>query len=51
MATLRLITSGESHGPGLTCIVEGLPAGLRSITRRSGATCRAVSSAMGAAGA
>ncbi len=28
MATLRLITSGESHGPGLTCIVEGLPAGL-----------------------
>jgi chorismate synthase len=25
---LRLITSGESHGPGLTCIVEGLPAGL-----------------------
>ena len=27
--TLRLITAGESHGPGLTCIVEGLPAGLR----------------------
>jgi chorismate synthase len=26
---LRLITAGESHGPGLTCIVEGLPAGLR----------------------
>jgi chorismate synthase len=26
---LRLITSGESHGPGLTCIVEGIPAGLR----------------------
>src|SRR4051794_18651723 len=25
---LRLITSGESHGPGLTCLVEGLPAGL-----------------------
>jgi len=25
---LRLITAGESHGPGLTCIVEGLPAGL-----------------------
>jgi chorismate synthase len=23
-----LITAGESHGPGLTCIVEGLPAGL-----------------------
>src|SRR5215218_9677462 len=29
MASLRLITSGESHGPGLTCIVEGLPAGLK----------------------
>jgi chorismate synthase len=25
---LRFITAGESHGPGLTCIVEGLPAGL-----------------------
>jgi chorismate synthase len=25
---LSLITAGESHGPGLTCIVEGLPAGL-----------------------
>ncbi len=26
---LRFVTAGESHGPGLTCIVEGLPAGLR----------------------
>jgi chorismate synthase len=26
---LRLITAGESHGPGLTCIVEGMPAGLQ----------------------
>ncbi|MFI5003648.1 MAG: chorismate synthase [Solirubrobacterales bacterium] len=26
---LRLITAGESHGPGLTAIVEGLPAGLQ----------------------
>jgi chorismate synthase len=26
--TLRLTTAGESHGPGLTCLVEGLPAGL-----------------------
>src|SRR6201996_8217371 len=26
--SLKLITAGESHGPGLTCIVEGLPAGL-----------------------
>jgi chorismate synthase len=25
---LRLTTAGESHGPGLTCIVEGFPAGL-----------------------
>src|SRR5665648_13208 len=25
---LRLVTAGESHGPGLTCVVEGLPAGL-----------------------
>jgi len=25
---LNLTTAGESHGPGLTCIVEGLPAGL-----------------------
>ena len=26
---LRLTTAGESHGPGLTAIVEGLPAGLQ----------------------
>ena len=26
---LRLITAGESHGPGLTCTVEGIPAGLQ----------------------
>ena len=26
---LRLTTAGESHGPGLTCIIEGLPAGLQ----------------------
>ena len=25
---LQLTTAGESHGPGLTCILEGLPAGL-----------------------
>ena len=25
---LELTTAGESHGPGLTCIVQGLPAGL-----------------------
>ncbi|MCL5110795.1 MAG: chorismate synthase, partial [Chloroflexi bacterium] len=26
--TLRFLTAGESHGPGLVGIVEGLPAGL-----------------------
>src|ERR1044072_1718011 len=25
---LKVVTAGESHGPGLTTIVEGLPAGL-----------------------
>jgi chorismate synthase len=29
MADLRFTTAGESHGPGLVAIVEGLPAGLR----------------------
>ncbi len=28
MPTLRWLTTGESHGPGLTCLIEGLPAGL-----------------------
>ncbi len=28
MAALRFTTAGESHGPGLVTIVEGLPAGL-----------------------
>jgi chorismate synthase len=28
MASLRFTTAGESHGPGLVAIVEGLPAGL-----------------------
>jgi chorismate synthase len=28
MGTLRFTTAGESHGPGLVAIVEGLPAGL-----------------------
>lgn len=27
--TLRLVTAGESHGPRLTAILEGIPAGLR----------------------
>ena len=25
--SLRLVTAGESHGPGLVAILEGLPAG------------------------
>lgn len=41
---LRFLTSGESHGPGLTAIIEGLPAGLplsaeeidRHLERRQG---------------
>ena len=49
---LRLTTAGESHGPGLTCIVEGLPAGLelspedlnRDMARRQGLTVLALSS-------
>ena len=28
MSTLRFLTAGESHGPALTAILEGLPAGL-----------------------
>ena len=28
MTSLRFTTAGESHGPGLTAIVEGMPAGL-----------------------
>lgn len=28
MGNLRFLTAGESHGPGLTAIIEGLPAGL-----------------------
>jgi chorismate synthase len=27
MATLRFVTAGESHGPQLTAVIEGLPAG------------------------
>ena len=32
MRRLRLLTAGESHGPGLVGILEGLPAGLRVST-------------------
>jgi len=41
---LRLTTAGESHGPGITCILSGVPAGLkidtnaidRELARRQG---------------
>jgi chorismate synthase len=44
MSTLRWFTAGESHGPSLTGILEGMPAGLlldeeainRDLTRRQG---------------
>lgn len=26
---IRYLTAGESHGPGLTAIIEGIPAGLQ----------------------
>jgi chorismate synthase len=29
MRKIRLLTGGESHGPGLTAILEGLPAGMK----------------------
>ena len=48
--SLRLTTAGESHGPGLTCILEGLPAGLSSTVTRSTATSPAASSATAGAG-
>jgi len=33
MRRLRLLTAGESHGPALSGVLEGLPAGLRISTR------------------
>ena len=50
MATLRFTTAGESHGPGLVAIVEGLPAGLELDRGRIDATWRVASSGTGAAG-
>lgn len=37
MGALRYLTAGESHGPALTVIVEGLPAGLRVTPDQLGA--------------
>jgi chorismate synthase len=33
MRRLRLLTAGESHGPGLIGVLEGLPAGMRVSTK------------------
>ena len=33
MRRIRLLTAGESHGPGLIGVMEGLPAGMRVSTR------------------
>ena len=33
MKRLRLLTAGESHGPGLIGVLDGLPAGVRVATR------------------
>ena len=30
---LRLLTAGESHGPALSVVVDGLPAGLQLVGR------------------
>ena len=48
--SLRVITAGESHGPGLTAIVEGLPAGLELDRKPSTTTWPGASSATAAAG-
>ena len=44
MSRFRYLTTGESHGPGLTIVIEGLPAGIgiseeyirRDLARRQG---------------
>ena len=45
----RFTTAGESHGPGLTAVLEGLPAGIALTQMTSTATLHAASSAMAAA--
>ena len=34
--SLRYLTAGESHGPALTAILEGLPAGLAVVSLNPG---------------
>ena len=52
MRRLRLLTAGESHGPGMSGILEGLPGRPARLDRpRSTATSRAGSTATAAAAA
>ena len=30
---LKLLTSGESHGPGLTAVLDGFPAGVKIVKK------------------
>ena len=48
---LRYFTAGESHGPCLTMIIDGVPAGFLSKSARSITTCGGANRAMAAAGA
>ena len=34
--SLRWLTAGESHGPALTAVLEGLPAGVETSTQALG---------------
>ena len=47
--SLRFTTAGESHGPGLIAIVEGLPAGLELSPEDLDPTSHGASSATAAA--
>ena len=51
MSRLRYLTAGESHGPGLVGILEGLPAGLpleaAEIDRDLASVSRAMAAAAG----
>ena len=47
----RFLTAGESHGPGLTAIVEGIPAGMAFRRHLLTSSCGVARVAMGAAGA
>lgn len=47
---LRFLTAGESHGPGLTVILEGMPAGLEISTERINAHLRRRQQGFGSGG-